>query len=83
MFAPWNDCTEIVKILVEQEGIDINTLKIIKSDIFQMDIDNRCVNALRVLAMDTIHKANSGHSGTPLGLAPATHTIWSSKMWQS
>ncbi|KAH0793474.1 transketolase [Histomonas meleagridis] len=42
-----------------------------------MEIENRCVNALRVLAMDTVHKANSGHSGAPLGLAPVAHTIWS------
>ena len=42
-----------------------------------MEIDNLCVNTIRTLAMDTVHKANSGHSGAPLGLAPAAHIIWS------
>lgn len=42
-----------------------------------MEIDNLCVNSIRVLAMDTVHKANSGHSGAPLGLAPAAHVLWS------
>ena len=42
-----------------------------------MEIDNLCVNTIRTLAMDTVHKANSGHSGAPLGLAPAAHVLWS------
>jgi len=41
-----------------------------------MEIDNLCVNTIRTLAMDTVHKANSGHSGAPLGLAPAAHVLW-------
>jgi transketolase len=27
--------------------------------------------------MDMVHKANSGHPGAPLGLAPAAHVLWS------
>lgn len=41
------------------------------------DIDTLCTNSIRVLAMDMVHKANSGHSGAPLGLAPAAHILWS------
>ena len=41
------------------------------------NIDSLCTNAIRVLAMDMVHKANSGHSGAPLGLAPAAHILWS------
>lgn len=42
-----------------------------------MTSDELCVNTIRCLAMDTVHKANSGHSGAPLGLAPAAHVLWS------
>ena len=42
-----------------------------------METDNLCVNTIRVLAADMIHKANSGHTGAPLGLAPAAHVLWS------
>lgn len=41
------------------------------------EIDSRCTNTIRILAMDMVHKANSGHSGAPLGLAPAAHILWS------
>ena len=41
------------------------------------DIDNLCVNTIRTLSADMIHKANSGHTGAPLGLAPAAHILWS------
>lgn len=38
--------------------------------------DDRCVNIIRTLAMDAIQKANSGHPGAPMGLAPAAYTLW-------
>lgn len=41
-----------------------------------MDTETLSVNTIRLLAMDTVHKANSGHSGAPLGLAPAAHVLW-------
>lgn len=41
------------------------------------EVDNLSVNTIRLLAMDTVHQANSGHSGAPLGLAPAAHVLWS------
>ena len=44
------------------------------------DIDTLSINAIRVLAMDTVHKANSGHPGAPLGLAAASHVLWSKFM---
>ena len=45
-----------------------------------MDIDQQCVNTIRVLAMDAIQKANSGHPGAPMGLAPAGYVLWTRVM---
>jgi transketolase len=39
--------------------------------------DQLCINTLRTLAMDAVQKANSGHPGTPMALAPVGYTLWS------
>ncbi|NIL16414.1 transketolase [Pseudomonas sp. AN3A02] len=40
-------------------------------------VDTQCINTIRTLAMDAVQKANSGHPGTPMGLAPVGYTLWS------
>jgi len=35
-----------------------------------------CINTIRCLAMDAVQKANSGHPGTPMELAPIAHVLW-------
>ncbi len=34
------------------------------------------INTLRVLAMDAVEQANSGHPGTPMALAPVAYLLW-------
>ena len=34
------------------------------------------INTIRVLAMDAVEQANSGHPGTPMALAPAAYLLW-------
>lgn len=42
-----------------------------------MNIDEKSINTLRVLSVEAIEKANSGHPGLPMGAAPMAYTIWS------
>jgi len=35
-----------------------------------------CANALRVLAMDAVQAANSGHPGMPMGMADIAEALW-------
>jgi len=39
-------------------------------------IDELCINAIRVLSMDAVQKADSGHPGTPMALAPLAYVLW-------
>jgi transketolase len=40
------------------------------------DLDTVCVNTIRTLSIDAIQKANSGHPGTPMAMAPVAYTLW-------
>jgi transketolase len=38
--------------------------------------DEVCINTIRTLAIDAVQKANSGHPGAPMALAPAGYVLW-------
>ncbi|MFI5250281.1 MAG: transketolase, partial [Gemmatimonadales bacterium] len=40
------------------------------------DLDLLCINAVRILAMDAVQKADSGHPGTPMALAPIAYLLY-------
>ena len=40
------------------------------------NLDQLCIDTLRTLSMDAVQKANSGHPGAPMGLAPVAFTLW-------
>src|SRR5215211_4611803 len=43
-------------------------------------LEQRAINVIRGLAMDAVQKANSGHPGTPMALAPLAHVLWTRVM---
>lgn len=39
-----------------------------------------CINTIRFLALDAVEKANSGHPGMPMGMAPIAYILWKKYM---
>lgn len=42
----------------------------------QRTLEELCINTIRTLAMDGVQKANSGHPGTAMALAPLAYLLW-------
>src|SRR4028118_2297956 len=40
------------------------------------DLDQLCINTIRTLSLDAVQKAESGHPGLPLGMAPTAYILW-------
>jgi len=40
------------------------------------DIDQLCINTIRMLSLDAVQNAESGHPGLPLGMAPTAYVLW-------
>jgi transketolase len=43
-------------------------------------LDELCVDTIRTLSMDAVQKANSGHPGAPMGLAPLAYVLYTKVM---
>src|SRR6266849_6768396 len=39
-------------------------------------LDQLCINTVRALAMDAVQRADSGHPGTAMALAPVAYVLW-------
>ena len=46
------------------------------SKLDSMPIEELTINTIRTLAMDAVQKANSGHPGTPMALAPIAYLLY-------
>ncbi len=44
------------------------------------ELQNKAVNTIRFLAADAVQKANSGHPGLPMGMAPVAYLLWTEHM---
>ncbi|KAK9468129.1 Transketolase, thiamine diphosphate binding domain-containing protein [Lipomyces arxii] len=44
------------------------------------NVDTLTINTIRLLAVDAVSKANSGHPGAPMGLAPVAHVLFNKFM---
>ena len=42
----------------------------------QKKINELCINTIRMLAVDMVEQAKSGHPGLPLGAAPMAYVLW-------
>jgi transketolase len=47
-----------------------------EAKVITTDLDLLSVNTIRGLSMDAVQRANSGHPGTPMGIAPVAYTLW-------
>jgi transketolase len=45
-----------------------------------LSLDDLCIDTIRTLSMDAVQKANSGHPGTPMALAPIAYTLFTRTM---
>src|SRR3989442_8106215 len=41
------------------------------------ELQKKCIDTIRFLAVDAVEKANSGHPGMPMGAAPMAFALWS------
>ncbi|MCB0287289.1 MAG: transketolase, partial [Calditrichaeota bacterium] len=46
----------------------------------EMTIDELCIQTIRTLSIDGVQKANSGHPGAPMGLAPLAYVLFTKIM---
>ncbi|HMV51974.1 MAG TPA: 1-deoxy-D-xylulose-5-phosphate synthase N-terminal domain-containing protein, partial [Blastocatellia bacterium] len=46
----------------------------------QTAFETLAINTIRTLAMDGVQKANSGHPGMPMGMAPSAYVLWTRVM---
>ena len=46
----------------------------------RLELDELCIDTIRTLSMDAVQRANAGHPGAPMGLAPLAYTLYTRLM---
>ena len=54
----------------------MNCYKIVNERTVFMNVDELCINTIRMLSVDMVEEANSGHPGMPMGAAPMAYVLW-------
>ena len=44
------------------------------------ELQDKCVNTIRFVAIDAVNKSKSGHPGMPMGCAPMGYVLWNETM---
>jgi transketolase len=44
------------------------------------ELDDLCINTIRMLSADAVERANSGHPGLPMGAAAFAYTLWTNHL---
>ncbi len=44
------------------------------------ELESLCINTIRMLAVDAVERARSGHPGMPMGAAPMAYVLWTEFM---
>src|SRR5467141_2494691 len=58
-------------------GANVSQANAVLSDPDRVGVkDQLSINTIRTLAIDAVQKANSGHPGSPMALAPVVYTLW-------
>jgi transketolase len=42
----------------------------------ERELENLCINTIRILSADAVQNANAGHPGMPMGAAAMAYTLW-------
>lgn len=48
----------------------------LKAKVLSSSLDELSINTIRMLSIDAVQKANSGHPGLPMGAAPMAYVLW-------
>jgi transketolase len=64
----------------DETGMILKKENIMTSSLAEPKLDQLSVDTLRLLAVDTVEKANSGHPGAPLGCAPIAYLLFNKLM---